>query len=108
MDRYAVIMAGGSGTRLWPLSRRERPKQLLHIVEGRSLIYRAFERLRLAFPLENIYVIALAEHLPAIAMELPLLPPENLIGEPIGRDTANAIARVNTTWTAAITGISTR
>jgi mannose-1-phosphate guanylyltransferase len=92
MKKRAVIMAGGSGTRLWPLSRRNRPKQLLRIVEGRSLIYRAFERLHAMFSPEDIYVIALAEHLPALAEELPTLPPGNFIGEPIGRDTANAIA----------------
>lgn len=92
MNRKAVIMAGGAGTRLWPLSRRARPKQLLRIVEGRSLIYKAFERLHLTFSPEDIHVIALTEHLPAIARELPLLPPENLIGEPVGRDTAAAVA----------------
>ena len=69
-----------------------RPKQLLHIVEGRSLIYKAFERLHATFSPQDIFVIALAEHLPAIAEELPALPAENLIGEPTGRDTANAIA----------------
>ncbi|MFQ5430394.1 MAG: mannose-1-phosphate guanylyltransferase [Phycisphaerae bacterium] len=92
MRNVAVIMAGGSGTRLWPLSRRTRPKQLLRIVEGQSLIYKAFERLHGAFKPEDIYVIALADHLPAISKELPALPSENLIGEPIGRDTANAVA----------------
>jgi mannose-1-phosphate guanylyltransferase len=91
MTRRAVIMAGGAGTRLWPLSRRERPKQLLRIVDGKSLLHEAFARLRLVFPPTDIYVIALAEHLPAIAEELPTLPPGNLIGEPVGRDTANAI-----------------
>ena len=92
MDRCAVIMAGGAGTRLWPLSRRNRPKQLLHIVEGRSLIYKAFERLNAMFGPSDIYVIAMAEHLPAIAKELPALAEKNLIGEPTGRDTANAVA----------------
>ncbi|MBN2563173.1 MAG: NTP transferase domain-containing protein [Phycisphaerae bacterium] len=92
MNKYAVIMAGGAGTRLWPLSRRNRPKQLLHIVEGRSLIYKAFERLNAAFSPSDIYVIAMADHLPVIAEELPALPSENLIGEPVGRDTANAVA----------------
>ncbi len=91
MRNVAVIMAGGSGTRMWPLSRRSRPKQLLHIVEGRSLIHKAFERLNALLDPQDIYVIALAEHLPAIAEELPALPTENLIGEPTGRDTANAI-----------------
>lgn len=91
MREVAVIMAGGSGTRLWPLSRRARPKQLLRIVEGRSLIDLAYERIRSAFAAEDIYVIALADHLPAIAKELPDLPEANLIGEPTGRDTAAAI-----------------
>lgn len=92
MSQAAVIMAGGSGTRLWPLSRRGRPKQLLRIIQGRSLLRLAFERLRAFLPPESIHVIALAEHLKAIAKELPELPADNLIGEPAGRDTANAIA----------------
>ncbi len=91
MRKVAVIMAGGSGTRMWPLSRRHRPKQLLHIVEGHSLIRKTYERLHAILDPQDIYVIALAEHLPAIAEELPELPAENLIGEPTGRDTANAI-----------------
>ncbi|MCZ6697913.1 MAG: mannose-1-phosphate guanylyltransferase [Planctomycetota bacterium] len=92
MKRAAVIMAGGAGTRLWPLSRRNRPKQLLRIVEGRSLLRIAFERLRSFLPDTDIYVIALAEHLPAIGKELPEILEQNLIGEPVGRDTANAVA----------------
>lgn len=92
MHRCAVIMAGGSGTRLWPLSRRNRPKQLLRILDGRSLIREAFERLRAVFDQDEIYVIALDVHLAAIAEELPELPVRNLIGEPTGRDTAAAIA----------------
>lgn len=92
MRKCAVIMAGGSGTRLWPLSRRARPKQLLRIIDGRSLIQHAFERLSGLLAPGDIYVIALAEHLPAISRELPDLPPGNLIGEPMGRDTAAAIA----------------
>lgn len=92
MHRCAVIMAGGSGTRLWPLSRRYRPKQLLRLLDGHSLIERSFERLRGLLRPEDIYVIALADHLSAIAAALPELPRENLIGEPVGRDTAAAIA----------------
>lgn len=92
MHRHAVIMAGGSGTRLWPLSRRRRPKQLLRIIEGRSLLRMAYERLAVLLPPERIHVITLAEHLPAVAAELPELPAVNLIGEPVGRDTANAVA----------------
>lgn len=85
-------MAGGSGTRLWPLSRADRPKQLLNILGGRSLLREAYDRLRAAIPPSDIYVIALASHLPAIAAELNETPSENLIGEPTGRDTANAVA----------------
>jgi len=85
-------MAGGSGTRLWPLSRRNRPKQLLKIHDGKSLIRHSFDRLAAFLPPADIHVVALAEHCAAIMAELPELPPENFIGEPCGRDTAAAIA----------------
>lgn len=91
MARHAVIMAGGVGTRLWPLSLRKRPKQLMRIVEGKSLLRLSFERLFGWLPAENIHVITGADHLPLVAEELPELPAENLIGEPCGRDTVNAI-----------------
>jgi mannose-1-phosphate guanylyltransferase len=89
--RHAVIMAGGSGTRLWPLSRRKHPKQLLRIFEGKSLIRRAMERLLGLLEPHQIYVITGRDHLPLIAEELPELPEENLFGEPCPRDTANAV-----------------
>lgn len=84
-------MAGGSGTRLWPASRIARPKQLLRIIGGKSLLRLAYERLAARFVPSEIHVIALAQHLPAIAEVLPELSWDNLIGEPTGRDTANAI-----------------
>lgn len=89
--RHAVIMAGGSGTRLWPLSRRSKPKQLLRIFGGQSLLRKSFERLHALLPPEQIYVITGQDYLPAIAAELPELPAANLIGEPCPRDTANAV-----------------
>jgi mannose-1-phosphate guanylyltransferase len=92
MKEVAVIMAGGSGTRLWPASRVARPKQLLRIIDGKSLLRLAYDRLAASFSPTDIHVIALAQHLPAIAEELPELTWDNLIGEPTGRDTANAIA----------------
>lgn len=92
MDRtHGVIMAGGSGTRLWPLSRNARPKQLLRLFGGKSLLRTAYERLATVLPPERIHVITAASHLPQIAEELPELPGGNLYGEPEGRDTAAAV-----------------
>jgi mannose-1-phosphate guanylyltransferase len=88
---HAVIMAGGSGTRLWPLSRQDRPKQLLRLFGGKSLLRIAFERLYGLLPAEQIYVITGKQYLPAIAAELPELPAANLMGEPCPRDTAPAV-----------------
>ncbi|NOX58640.1 MAG: NTP transferase domain-containing protein, partial [Planctomycetes bacterium] len=89
--QHAVIMAGGSGTRLWPLSRRHRPKQLLKIIGGHSLLRASFERLSQVLPPEQIYVITGETYLPLVAKELPEVPAKNLFGEPQGRDTANAV-----------------
>ena len=91
MTSRAVIMAGGAGTRLWPLSRADRPKQLLPLVGGKSLLRISYERLAGLLPPEHIHVIAGQAYLDAIAAALPELPAENLIGEPCGRDTANAV-----------------
>lgn len=89
--RHAVIMAGGSGTRLWPLSRRQRPKQTLRLFGGKSLLRQSYDRLRGLLPPEAIYVITLAEHLALMRSEVPEIPEQNLFGEPSGRDTANAV-----------------
>src|SRR6266542_2812324 len=84
-------MAGGAGTRLWPMSRAARPKQLLEVVGGRSLLQLAFDRLRAVLPAEAILVCTAEAHREAVLANLPDLPPENVIGEPCGRDTANAV-----------------
>lgn len=89
--RYGVIMAGGSGTRLWPLSRAGRPKQLLALNGGKSLLQLAYERLLGPLDPSAIFVCTLEEHRDAVLAALPDLPPEHLIGEPVGRDTANAV-----------------
>jgi mannose-1-phosphate guanylyltransferase len=89
--RHAVIMAGGSGTRLWPLSRAARPKQLLRLFEGRSLLREAFERLRTFLEPAQIYVIANRDYTTAMAADVPELPAENWLAEPCARDTANAV-----------------
>lgn len=89
--RHAVIMAGGVGVRLWPLSRQGKPKQLLRLFDGKSLLRHSFERVCLLLPPERINIITNQAHIEQVAKELPELSPENLIGEPVGRDTANAV-----------------
>ena len=88
---HAVIMAGGSGTRLWPLSRASRPKQLLKLFEGRSLLRRSFDRLRALLDAKQIYIITGEKYIPAMAEQLPEMPHENFLAEPCARDTANAV-----------------
>jgi mannose-1-phosphate guanylyltransferase len=88
---YGVIMAGGSGTRLWPMSRASKPKQLLSIIEGKSLLRLSYERLASFLPPERILVCTSATYGQQVRRDLPELPAGNLLGEPIGRDTANAV-----------------
>src|SRR5437764_14759546 len=89
--QYAVIMAGGAGTRLWPMSRGNRPKQVLKILGGKSLLQLSYERLRGLLPPERIFVCTGAVHRNLVLENLPELPKENLLGEPEGRDTAAAV-----------------
>jgi mannose-1-phosphate guanylyltransferase len=89
-------MAGGSGTRLWPLSRAERPKQLLDVLAGdggqpHSLLIEAFTRLRAVLPAERIWVCTAARYGELVAAALPELRADRLILEPVARDTANAV-----------------
>src|SRR3954467_11214485 len=88
---YGVIMAGGSGTRLWPLSRAEKPKQLLQVIRGKSLLQLSYDRLRGVLPPEQIFAGPGEPHRASVLANLPELPPDNLLGEPEGRDTANAV-----------------
>jgi mannose-1-phosphate guanylyltransferase len=89
--RYGVIMAGGSGTRLWPLSRSDQPKQFLKVVRGKSLLQLSYQRLRGILQPEQIFVCTSASQGPAVLENLPELPKANLLGEPQARDTANAV-----------------
>lgn len=95
--RYVVIMAGGSGTRLWPLSQQGAPKQLLELFHGKSLLRLAMERAVHLVEPERILVCTGKAYLDEVARQLPEIPRENLLGEPEGRDSLNAAA-----WPAAI------
>ena len=88
---YALIMAGGSGTRLWPLSRDNRPKQSLNLLGGRTMFQHAVERLEPLFPSQNIWVVTRAGHIDLLHAQVPGLPGKNFIIEPEGRGTAPAI-----------------
>lgn len=90
--RYAVIMAGGKGERFWPLSTSKHPKQLLALVGDKPLIAQAVDRLDGLIPPENVFVVTNADLVEATQKAAPMLPPENIVGEPIGRDTAAAVA----------------
>jgi mannose-1-phosphate guanylyltransferase len=88
---WALVMAGGSGTRFWPLSRATRPKQLLRLAEGRSLLAATVDRLPPLVPPERILVVTNEATADAVRSELPHLPPTNVLAEPIGRDTAACV-----------------
>lgn len=90
--RYAVIMAGGKGERFWPLSTSKHPKQLLALVGDKPLIAQAVDRLEGLIPPENVFVVTNADLVEATQKAAPMLPVENVVGEPIGRDTAAAVA----------------
>jgi mannose-1-phosphate guanylyltransferase len=87
---YALIMAGGSGTRLWPLSRRKTPKQLLPLTGEASLLQQTVSRLEPLLQPHDIYVITAESHVHATQRQLPQLPEGNILGEPLARSTAVA------------------
>lgn len=88
---YALIMAGGSGTRLWPLSRELRPKQALRLVGQQTMFQHAVQRLAPLFGSSQIYVVTRREHVDLLAEQTPELPHDHFIIEPEGRGTAPAI-----------------
>lgn len=88
---YAVIMAGGSGTRLWPLSRENKPKQMLKIGSERTFFQIACDRLNGLFPPERILVVTVAEQAVALQKQVPEIPAANYLLEPMPRGTASVV-----------------
>lgn len=89
---YAVLMAGGSGTRLWPMSRKSKPKQLHNLVSEKSLIQETFVRVKKSdIPADNIFVSTIPEYKDEIKKQLPEIPEGNFIVEPAGRNTGPSI-----------------
>jgi mannose-1-phosphate guanylyltransferase len=98
-DRYVIIMAGGRGERFWPVSREKTPKQLIKLLGDRSFLQQAVDRVLPLVPLKNILIITNAAQASEVRKQLPKLPKDNVVAEPIGRDTCAAV-----TLGAAIVG----
>ncbi len=92
MNIYAVIMAGGVGSRLWPKSRERSPKQLLHILGEGTMIQNTIARLQPMIPYENIFVVTSRVQADGVKEQVPQIPPGNIIAEPFGRNTAPCVA----------------
>jgi mannose-1-phosphate guanylyltransferase len=93
---YVVIMAGGIGSRFWPMSRTNYPKQFLDILNiGKTLIQATFERFISFIPAENIYVVTSNEYVNIVKKQLPNLPLQNILGEPSRKNTAPCIAYIS-------------
>ncbi|MEO6992430.1 MAG: mannose-1-phosphate guanylyltransferase, partial [Lacunisphaera sp.] len=91
-NTYALILAGGSGTRFWPLSRNARPKQLLDLFGNGTLLEQTIKRLDGLVPLENILILTNELQIDGVREVASMLPPENIFSEPAKRDTAPAVA----------------
>lgn len=93
---YVVIMAGGIGSRFWPMSRTGYPKQFLDILNtGKTLIQWTFDRFATFIPKENIYVVTSQEYISIVEEQLPDIPADNILGEPSRKNTAPCIAYIS-------------
>jgi mannose-1-phosphate guanylyltransferase len=91
-NRFVIIMAGGVGSRFWPLSRREKPKQFLDILgTGETLLQQTFRRFKSVCPESNIYIVTSAEHKDLVSEQLGI-DPSNVLAEPFRRNTAPCLA----------------
>jgi mannose-1-phosphate guanylyltransferase len=95
-DNYVAIMAGGIGSRFWPMSRTAFPKQFLDILDqGRTLIQSTYDRFAKFIPEENIYVVTSQQYEDIVANQLPKLNPENILCEPSRKNTAPCVAYIS-------------
>lgn len=95
-NNYVAIMAGGIGSRFWPLSRTDYPKQFLDILHtGRTLIQSTFDRFALFIPVGNIYIVTAEQYRDIVAEQLPELDPANILCEPSRKNTAPCIAYIS-------------
>jgi mannose-1-phosphate guanylyltransferase len=93
---YVAIMAGGIGSRFWPMSRTSYPKQFLDILNtGKTLIQQTYERYKKLVPEENIFIITSAEYIPIVKKQLPQVAEENILGEPSRKNTAPCVAYIS-------------
>jgi mannose-1-phosphate guanylyltransferase len=90
-DRFVIIMAGGKGERFWPMSREKTPKQLIRLLGERSFLQQAVDRVLPLVPHQNILVITNEAQAAEVRKQLPKLPKENVVAEPVGRDTCAAV-----------------
>lgn len=90
-DFNVIVMAGGKGERFWPLSRSQWPKQFLTIAGHRSMLQMTVDRLQKLVPLKRIYIVSHRNYRNLVKLQLPELPEDNLLLEPVGRDTAACI-----------------
>ena len=95
-NNYCIIMAGGIGSRFWPLSRVKRPKQFIDILgTGETLLQMTFKRFEALCPQENIYIVTSRMYKELVVEQLPMINPECVITEPLRRNTAPCIAYAN-------------
>ena len=95
-NHYVAIMAGGIGSRFWPMSRTALPKQFLDVLNtGKTLVQWTYERYAKFIPAENIFIVTSEEYVDIVKTQLPMLPVENILAEPSKKNTAPCIAYIS-------------